>query len=746
MSIVHRLLAAGLTVAVVGAGAAVPAGANPTPQAPVAQAAKTGRVIVTVRGPKALANQVTLRSTRQRAVLTRRAGTRLRMTRKVRVGTFRVQASPSLLRGQLYRPVVTTKRIRVRAGRTTRTVVTWRKATAPGQIAMTGASSSTIKLAWKGTRATRFEVRRTVGEKAPRRRTAGTRVAIGTPRQVEDTGLAAGQRYAYSLWVRKKINRKQRWLGPVSVVAGTSQADPVTGIETPVYSILPGGTVVDPADRDQVSVRGGRVFVRLAPGRPAPVIGGGVALPISAALPGGYLGKVDQVQPDGRTVRLAQAGLPDLFSQYSLDAEVSDTFDLPAAEINWPSQVPATASGPADADDFTIGPDAVKGSPAGRQERPSPRTPAPAEYERECSDVPASSLGVSVDPIFEASGDLDVDVHSTWGIPHAVQVRADTDLTFGAVAKVETATTVECALSLGEFQLQVVSYPVPMALKYEGKASMYVSGTLKAENVGFTSTLDMGADVRMGSRSHFNPWFNLDGDLLDPQGSGEVEVGLELGGGVTFGPGAGSKNVGAIAGIQGNLTLAKASVTGKFGLDEHNYDQCLNASLGGEASVDLVAEAWAGPLSIGAKHTIWDGEKSYFADKWMPEDCNEDPVVGEGRVQATLRWQNADDMDLHVIDPAGEEIYYGNTTSESGGWLDVDVIPDCTPGQALRNVENVFWDDTRAPSGTYSVRVNEYNNCDDANGAWTLLVRVDDRIVINETGVGTSEVFTFNVQ
>jgi hypothetical protein len=80
---------------------------------------------------------------------------------------------------------------------------------------------------------------------------------------------------------------------------------------------------------------------------------------------------------------------------------------------------------------------------------------------------------------------------------------------------------------------------------------------------------------------------------------------------------------------------------------------------------------------------------------------------GYGDVQVTLTWDNTADLDLHVIDPNGEEIYWDHTTSSSNGMLDVDDIDGFGP-------ENIFWPKFKAPSGSYSVYVHmfpwEYSN------------------------------------
>jgi len=73
-----------------------------------------------------------------------------------------------------------------------------------------------------------------------------------------------------------------------------------------------------------------------------------------------------------------------------------------------------------------------------------------------------------------------------------------------------------------------------------------------------------------------------------------------------------------------------------------------------------------------------------------------------GDVQVTLVWDNIADLDLHVVDPAGFEIYFAAKVSHSGGRLDIDNVYAYGP-------ENVFWPRTTAPNGTYKVYVNHYS-------------------------------------
>lgn len=83
--------------------------------------------------------------------------------------------------------------------------------------------------------------------------------------------------------------------------------------------------------------------------------------------------------------------------------------------------------------------------------------------------------------------------------------------------------------------------------------------------------------------------------------------------------------------------------------------------------------------------------------------------VGTGDVQVTLSWDADSDVDLHVVDPSGEEVYYANRTAASGGALDLDSNAGCSI-DGVRN-ENITWPVGRAPRGQYTVRVDYWSSC-----------------------------------
>lgn len=83
---------------------------------------------------------------------------------------------------------------------------------------------------------------------------------------------------------------------------------------------------------------------------------------------------------------------------------------------------------------------------------------------------------------------------------------------------------------------------------------------------------------------------------------------------------------------------------------------------------------------------------------------NANDYGGNGVLKVTMAWEFPSDIDLHVIEPTGNEIYFGNRRSSTSGWLDTDNLEGGSPGEPA--VENVFWE--TAPEGEYTVRVKYF--------------------------------------
>ena len=81
-----------------------------------------------------------------------------------------------------------------------------------------------------------------------------------------------------------------------------------------------------------------------------------------------------------------------------------------------------------------------------------------------------------------------------------------------------------------------------------------------------------------------------------------------------------------------------------------------------------------------------------------------------GEIEIGLIWNNTNDLDLHVLDPGDEHIYFGARHASSGGELDVDRNASCGHNITPQPVEHIVWSD-RAPLGRYRVGVHHFANC-----------------------------------
>lgn len=111
----------------------------------------------------------------------------------------------------------------------------------------------------------------------------------------------------------------------------------------------------------------------------------------------------------------------------------------------------------------------------------------------------------------------------------------------------------------------------------------------------------------------------------------------------------------------------------------------------------------------GGTGTVQPGSPCEFISECAPgSTCYEGVCVGEGALRFSMSWITDTDIDLHVITPGGNEIYYDAPTQD-GGTLDVD---DCVEGlcavQDGTHVENVvFMAD--APRGSYQFWAHNYD-------------------------------------
>ncbi len=129
------------------------------------------------------------------------------------------------------------------------------------------------------------------------------------------------------------------------------------------------------------------------------------------------------------------------------------------------------------------------------------------------------------------------------------------------------------------------------------------------------------------------------------------------------------------------------------------------------------------------------------------------PLVAASRVPAghfvvSLSWDTEADLDLHVVQPDGIEIWKGNPNSyeppapgtppdpsayAKGAMLDVDSNAACVIDG--RRLENVIYGATPAPKGHYVVRVDTFSLCKEQAARWKVAALLEGEEVASASGV-----------
>ncbi|HZS40502.1 MAG TPA: hypothetical protein VFF06_26905 [Polyangia bacterium] len=104
-------------------------------------------------------------------------------------------------------------------------------------------------------------------------------------------------------------------------------------------------------------------------------------------------------------------------------------------------------------------------------------------------------------------------------------------------------------------------------------------------------------------------------------------------------------------------------------------------------------------------------------------------AVPAGKLVFTLRWDTASDLDLHVVDPSGAEIW-ANHPSGSGA-LDLDSNAQCLIDG--RDQEDVIFASS-APAGHYVARVDAFSLCGQTIADWRLEARADGVVIAEAAG------------
>lgn len=105
---------------------------------------------------------------------------------------------------------------------------------------------------------------------------------------------------------------------------------------------------------------------------------------------------------------------------------------------------------------------------------------------------------------------------------------------------------------------------------------------------------------------------------------------------------------------------------------------------------------------------------------------------GAVKLRVVLSWDSDNtDLDLHVVSPDGQHVFYGNRVAPNGGALDVDVTTGFGPE---------IFAHPAPPSGTWHVYVNYYGAGDRRD-----VITVAQVAIIENEGTGAEKQQTFRV-
>lgn len=202
----------------------------------------------------------------------------------------------------------------------------------------------------------------------------------------------------------------------------------------------------------------------------------------------------------------------------------------------------------------------------------------------------------------------------------------------------------------------------------------------------------------------------------------------------------GSNNISIAA--EGNPTHTLIGIEGQSGYYQLPYEESLGRSLSSSVTYDIVQ------ILIG------QGANTDFTlvIAVIDEDGNVSEYVylvvtiidaGTGILQVNCSWNQENDVDLHLKEPNGEVIYFGNSTSENGGMLDVDSNAACNIDGI--NSENIFYEDgSIVEAGEYEVMVDLWSNCEiSPNTNYTVTIYYDGQLIsVTEGSNPYNDVFT----
>lgn len=193
--------------------------------------------------------------------------------------------------------------------------------------------------------------------------------------------------------------------------------------------------------------------------------------------------------------------------------------------------------------------------------------------------------------------------------------------------------------------------------------------------------------------------------------------------------------------------LAKASSNNQKSFDkveEVNIEQFIKSILPKAESVELFLEnrhsnnlvSLIAPVNNDAPNLFkWHNQFSWsyvgeFTDS-IKERVKKAGGNVEGVFRASLSWFNFDDLDLEMIEPDGNTIYFGNSGRDSacGGQLDLDM--NAGSGRTREAVENIIYKSkNKMKEGIYKVVVHNFRKRETVDVGFEVELAMEDQVLL----------------
>ncbi|MGH3785058.1 MAG: choice-of-anchor L domain-containing protein [Pseudonocardiaceae bacterium] len=378
-----------------------------------------------------------------------------------------------------------------------------------------------------------------------------------------------------------------------------------------------------------------------------PLLGSGAVLPISDALPGGFLGVVKSVSADGRTIGLEAGGLSDAFDYYEIS--------VPDFSVGVDGATGGGPIGPQAQSQQETSPAAPPGQGRVRGDRgnrpPGPTPPGAASAESgglvkpsaftTSAESTSAALAALEGPKADCEKSLDaevtfspsvqlagrfntkVDKYSLLGadIPVSASVDMALTATVTGAATVETTADLTCEINLLKITHQLSLVPVPMSVTITPKTVFTINGQVEVSNLGLTAT----GGVRLAGTMSFKNGTSFSGNTimsatpLMPTVTAKGLIDLKVGGELLLGPGVATTEAGVVAGLSGDFYPLDANA---------KLSMCSEITAAFTRNVDLTVKAWIGKWSASEKITLdfLDGKSNYSGSPWdLPKGCTNLP-------------------------------------------------------------------------------------------------------------------------